>query len=85
MSNEIALLNKDIKRFKGVVADLSKENKQLKIKLEKIKEVIIVCNQNYKCSKCLYENECLQKDNKKGDYHSMDELILKIIEGAKDE
>ena len=39
MSNEIALLNKDIKRFKGVVANLSKENKQLKEELNRYKEM----------------------------------------------
>lgn len=81
MSNEIALLNKDIKRFKGVVADLSKENKKLKEKLEKIKEVLSFCyseeGTEIPCIDCKYYKEC--------GIQPVDYVIKIASEGLKDE
>ena len=58
------------------ITKLSKENAKLKENLEKIKEVINECMKFKMCKSCKFYKEC----NK-----SMEEYILKIIEGTEDE
>ena len=47
---------------------------QAEQKIEKIKDIIIQCTKNTKCSYCKYDDEC-------GGYSSLSEMMLQIIEG----